>query len=115
MLRATPEATEIFVHICKALEKAPADVQKKLRESLAHSLRYLATYACQEDHKNTECVLYPDFEQFSFAFMMKRKNEIGEYKNWFNGGLIFHGQYDNFGGTGSSITLEAVHGWSIHT
>lgn len=36
----------------------------------------------------------------------------------YNGGIIFHGPYDNFGSGGAptfAVTLTPTHGWSVHT
>jgi hypothetical protein len=97
----------------EALKNAPPELSKKLKESLVNKLKYLSNYAChgEAQRDQTICLLYKDFEPYSFLFTMKRKNAFGEYDDWFSGGLIFHS--DMCGK--SSIVLEDVHGWSIHT
>jgi hypothetical protein len=99
----------------KALKNAPPELSKKLKESLVNKLRYLSNYACYVDDKlqrdQTICMLFKDFEPYSFIFTMKRKNASGGYDDWFSGGLIFH---DDMCGR-SSVVLENVHGWSVHT
>lgn len=97
--------------ILKELKNAPPEVADKLMASLVDKFKYLSRYACQNDAKFTQCVLYKDHEPFSFIFTMRRKNDQGEYKDWFAGGLIFHS--DTCGKL--SIVLENVHGWSVHT
>lgn len=88
-------------------------------DQLKEKLDYLNTYADHERKGLTKCVLYKDFAPYSFEFCMLRKDmETGEYRRWFNGGLIYHGDHDN-GGDGSaptfSVNLNPVSGWSIHT
>ena len=87
-------------------------------EQLQERLDYLDTYAEHGDRGKTQCVLGYDWAPYSFNFTMLVRGDNGEYKHWFNGGLIFHGQHDN-GGDGSSPTfavcLNPTDGWSIHT
>ena len=106
-----------------------ADVQKFAKkvnkyEQLWEKLNYLDGYACQisdkiKDNRLTRCRLFRDFAPYSFYFVMERLDvKTGEYKTWFNGGLIFHGTHDG-GGDGSaptfSVCLTPTDGWSIHT
>ena len=88
-----------------------------LREQLQSKLDYLATYAEHGDVGKTRCLLYRDWAPQSFAFVIQLRENDG-YKNWFNGGLIFHGAHDN-GGDGSfptlSVCVNPTDGWSIHT
>lgn len=67
---------------------------------LQEQLDYLASYACHNDESHTRCLLGWDFAPNSFAFLMERKQPDGEYKRWFNGGLIFH---------------STANVWSVHT
>lgn len=87
-------------------------------ENLQKQLDYLNTYADHENEGLTRCILSYDFAPYSFSFLMTRKNKDGEYRPWFNGGLIFHGSHDG-GGSGSaptySVCLSPTDGWSIHT
>lgn len=87
-------------------------------KSLQEGLNFLGTYACHEDKEKTRCDLYKDFAPASFYFVMFIKGKDGEYKRYFNGGLIFHGQHDGFG-DGSfptlSVCLNPTDGWSVHT
>ena len=97
--------------------KASAPAQEiKGNMSLAEMLAYLDTYA---SHRDTRCQLYKDFAPLSFAFMMQvRKSPEGEFENWFNGGLIFHGTHDGGGNGGAptfSVCLNPTDGWSVHT
>lgn len=89
-----------------------------LEDDLQQRLDYLTHYACQDDPEHTRCLLYWDFAPYSFAFTMEVKRD-GEYKRWFNGGLIFHGQHDKGGADGSAPTfacsLVPCTGWMIHT
>lgn len=64
--------------------------------------------------------LYKDFAPYSFSILWERRSIItGDWKMWFQGGLIFHGPHDN-GGDGSFPSLsvnngDTRHGWSVHT
>lgn len=87
-------------------------------EQLKEKLDYLDTYADHEREGLTKCVLGYDWAPYSFRFCMMTKDEAGEFKYWFNGGLIFHGSHDNGGGGGAptfSVCLNPTDGWSIHT
>lgn len=82
-------------------------------DQLQEQLDYLGNYAVQE----TRCELYPDFAPHSLSFQMFEKGS-GEWKFWFNGGLIFHGSHDGFGSGAAptlSVCLESTDGWSVHT
>lgn len=84
-------------------------------EDLQDKLLYLEEYG----NPQTRAELSKDFAPYSFNFLMLKKHpETGEYKTWFNGGLIYHGPHDN-GGDGSaptfSVNLSPHDGWSIHT
>jgi hypothetical protein len=85
---------------------------------------YLDNYACPEGDKlKTRCTLFKDFAPLSFAFNMDIRDEAtGEYRSWFNGGLIFYGASDS--GVGEpqfSVSLsramgqEKKAGWEVHT
>ena len=63
-------------------------------------------------------LLFDDFAPLSFGFMVQVKDREGDWKDRYNGGLIFHGGHDSFGDGGPpsyNISLTAVHGWSLHT
>jgi hypothetical protein len=50
--------------------------------------------------------------------MKVRDPETGEYRRWFNGGLIFHGPHDNGGDGGAptfSVSPIPASGWRVHT
>jgi hypothetical protein len=86
-------------------------------KQLEEQLGYLGKYA---DHNNdglTKCLLFRDFAPFSFEFVMQKKVN-GQFTNWFNGGLIYHGSHDG-NGSGSAptfaVTLNSTQGWSVHT
>lgn len=102
----------------KQLEEARMFADKTgLRESLEQQLGYLDGYAEHGDRGRTRCRLYPDFAPYSFGFLMTVRSE-GVYRDWFNGGLIYHGPHDRGGDGGSptfSVSLEPTHGWSVHT
>lgn len=87
-------------------------------EQLQENLDYLDTYAEHGDRGATRCFIGYDLAPYSFAFSMQKRGSDGEYKHWFSGGLIYHGQHDN-GGDGSAptfaVSLNQVQGWSIHT
>jgi len=87
-------------------------------DQLKEKLDYLDTYADHEKQGLTKCVLGSDFAPYSFAFLMMRKDADGEYRPWFNGGLIFHGEHDHGGNGGAptfSVCVSPTDGWSIHT
>ena len=105
----------------KYLEEVKAFADKiGLREQLDEKLKYLDEYAEHGDRGKTVCRLGKDFAPYSFAFtMLKRTSTEGkEYEYFFNGGLLFHDPHDG-GGSGSfptlAVTLEPIHGWSVHT
>lgn len=91
-------------------------------DQLEKELEYLNSYACRLDDdkldlEKTRCVLYKDWATHSFGFMMMVRDKNGEYKNWFNGGLIFYQAGDTgVGGPQYSVRLDnSTTGWSIHT
>jgi hypothetical protein len=84
---------------------------------LRRNLIYLRDYADHEHKGLTQCELYRD-EPWGFGFVMRRRNDRGEYRFWFNGGLLYHGSHDGFGsGSGPTfaVTVLPTDGWSIHT
>lgn len=87
-------------------------------DNLREKLDYLGSYADHENTGLTKCLLYKDWAPYSFEFVMLRRDSNGEYKRWFNGGLIFHGNHDGGGNGGAptfSVCLTPTDGWSIHT
>jgi len=89
-----------------------------MSEQLEGRLQYLNTYAENEEQGKTCCRLFKDFAPYSYFFIMEIRQLDGSFRQWFNGGLIFHGKHDN-GGDGSyptlSMCLAPTDGWSIHT
>jgi len=84
-------------------------------DSLKEQLDWLDSY---NDKNKTRCNLYKDFAPYSFYFVMEVKDKDGNYKTWFNGGLIYHGPHDGGGSGGAptfSVCLSPTKGWSIHT
>jgi len=80
---------------------------------LKEKLDYLGNYSDRE----TKCVLYRDFAPHSLSFTMEEKVE-GDWRPWFNGGLIFHGNHDGFGSGEAptlSVCVNPTDGWSVHT
>jgi hypothetical protein len=95
-----------------------------LYDALKKQLDYLDGYACHDgDKTKTRCTLFKDFAPLSFAFNMDIRDEAtGEYRSWFNGGLIFYGSADTgVGGPQFSVSLsralgqERKAGWEVHT
>lgn len=89
-------------------------------EELQKRLDYLGKYACPDDDPEyTRCDIGYDGAENSFSFAMhKRVN--GEYKYWFNGGLIYRGPGRPLDGSAPQLTVsltpsKKVHDWSIHT
>lgn len=70
-------------------------------EQLEKQLKLLENYGDE-----TRCLLYSGFAPYSFAFMIQSKSKKGEWQNWFNGGLIYHRKYNDFGGDWKIHTLE---------
>jgi hypothetical protein len=89
-----------------------------LRENLERQLRYLDEYAEHGDRGKTRCVLYPDGAPYSFGFVIELRQSDGNYRTWFNGGLLFHGPHDGGGNGGAptyAVCLKPTVGWTIHT
>ena len=88
-------------------------------DQLKDRLRYLDTYAEHDERGRTQCRLWSDSSPHSFYFVMNvRDQDTGEYRRWFNGGLIFHGAHDRGGDGGAptfSVSLTPASGWSVHT
>lgn len=96
---------------------------KKFAESvgaidrLTKQLDYLNGYAGSD---KTRCHLVSDFAPHSFHFIMKKLGTDGEYRYWFNGGLIYRGPRQPLDGSGPAFTVDispsdATHDWSVHT
>jgi hypothetical protein len=86
--------------------------------ALDRYLEYLGSYADHDHDGATRCLLFKDFAPLSFFFRMEKRDKDGEYRPWFVGGLIFHGQHDNGGDGGAptySVNLSPCDGWSVHT
>lgn len=88
-------------------------------DQLKEKLDYLNTYADHERKGLTKCVLYKDFAPMSFEFCMLRKDlETGEYRRWFNGGLIYYSSgEDGVDAPQLSVRIgdTSQSGWSINT
>ena len=87
---------------------------------LQDKLDYLGSFSCPENDKTlTKCVLYKDFAPQSFGFtMFKKDRETGEYKRWFNGGMIYYGAGDTgVGAPQLSVRIgdSSQSGWQINT
>jgi hypothetical protein len=105
---------EVQPHLEKVREFARS---MNLEEKLERQLDYLGSYACHEDPERTRCQLYTDFAPHSFTFVMERKNPLGEYERWFNGGLIYNGPDCPNDGSFPALTVsfgDSI-GWSVHT
>ena len=97
----TTSCSEYFQTV---LEKAK-EMGPRVTAQLQDKLHYLDEYACRPsvdelDPARTRCVLYKDFAPLSFTFSMFKRGGDGEYKFWFNGGLIFFANDSS---------------WSVHT
>lgn len=96
-------------------------VSKRLMDDLNKELMYLHLYGTDWDDPGlTKTRLFKDFAPMSFFFQMGRRQEDGTYKDWFVGGLIFHGPHDRGGDGGSpTYSVELNPGtkphWSVHT
>lgn len=89
------------------------------RAQLEDRLEYLDTYAEHGNRGRSRCDLYSDFAPHSFYFCLHvRDDKSGEYKMWFNGGLILHADHDRGGDGGLptfSVNIGGRYGWAIHT
>lgn len=91
-------------------------------ENLRERLQYLGTYAQNGGEKITRCKLFKDWADLSFAFMIQIL-ENGEWRDWFNGGLIYSGPGRPSNGSAPQMTVSldpdaasgAKHMWSVHT
>jgi len=97
--------------------KAFAERMDKFNQ-LKEQLDYLDTYADHENKGLTKCVLGKDWAPYSFAFTMMKRDANGEYRYWFNGGLIFY----DVGDTGVGEPQLSVRigdtsesGWNVNT
>ncbi len=91
-----------------------------LGSQLAGQLRYLQHYATDvPGAPRCRVTLGYDFSPHSFSVLWERRDSpTGEWRSWFNGGLIFHGSHDHGGDGGAptfSVNLTPHDGWSIHT
>jgi len=86
----------LIIHDTVHSEKVRAFAQENdITDKLQLRLDYLAKYS----DRHTRCHLYPDSSPNSWEFTMEVQ-EDGEWRYWFNGGLIYH---------------EAEKGWGVHT
>ena len=91
----TPEARDY----CRAVVKEAK--QRGLLPLLVTKLQYLAQYSNRpggyypkDKGADTRCLLWKDWSELSFNFVMQtRPPGETEWRNWFNGGLIFHGEH----------------------
>jgi hypothetical protein len=118
MALVTDRCRIYFHEVCAKAEKMG------VYESLKKQLDYLDGYACPDgDKTKTRCTLFKDFAPMSFTFNMDIRDEAsGEYKSWFNGGLIFYaGSESGVGAPQLSVSLsramgqEKAAGWEVHT
>lgn len=85
----------------------------EIEKSFRDNIEYLTNFACRTssgiDRTLCEVKLSKDFARYSFEWAAYRK---GQDRCFINGGMIYHGP-----GAGETyaVTLEPVHGWSIHT
>jgi len=103
----TSNCTEYF-NIVSGYAK---DLGEQVAANLQKQLDYLGSYACKTsgneiDPERTRCILYSDFAPLSFQFTMQKRTALGDYVDWFNGGLIFWDHADN--------DHDHPH-WTVHT
>jgi hypothetical protein len=88
--------------------------------ALSNRLKYLENYGGKnsDGSDRMRVRLMPDGAPMSFYFVIEKRNDAGEWRTLFNGGLLFHGRHDGHG-TGAdptlAVTLTPVSGWSLHT
>lgn len=90
-----------------------------LRSQLDDVLNYLDTYGSGASHR-TRCTLFYDTAPHSFYVLMEVRDNAGdsEWRQCWQGGLMFHGPADGFGsgnGPTYSVCVNSIHGWSVHT
>lgn len=106
----------LIVYDKKYFEEVKAFAEKiGLGKQLQKKLDYLDNFRSKNE---TECHLHRDTAPYSFTFDLKLKNQHGETKTLFNGGLIYHGNHDRGGDGGAptyAVSLTPTHGWQIHT
>jgi hypothetical protein len=102
--------------VTDALAKARAHAAERgLEYDLERNLRILDRFGAPAP---TRCTLRPDFALHSFFFTMEKRGPDGAWREWFCGGLIYHGPHDGHGSGAAptfAVTLEPCTGWSIHT
>ena len=85
-----------------------------MQDNLEGNLLRLGSYS----DRPTRCILTPDGAPYSFGVQMLQLDTEENWKHWFYGGLIYHGEHDN-GGDGSaptfSVNLSPTTGWALHT
>lgn len=90
-----------------------------LREQLDQALLRLHLYAASwDDPGQTKAVLYRDFAPYSFSVDVSKREENGEYRHWFTGGLVYEGPDSPADGGGPSFTVSldgTRRGWYLHT
>jgi len=86
-------------------------------DSLLDQLKFLRRMKCG----NQECqvVLTTDFAPYSFMWYHQTRTEPGApWRQWYFGGLIFHGPHDRGGDGGAPtycVNLGDSDGWSLHS
>lgn len=116
MLRIHPDAKPHWL----AVKKFARSLGPTMVERLLAQLKFLNSYAEHDNHgaPNVRVTLHTDFAPYSFSILWERRGKDGNWKYWFNGGLIYHGPHDNGGDGGAptfAVNLSPHHGWSIHT
>lgn len=104
----------VAARLARAREHA---TQIGLADSLERQLETLRSFGGNPEG-SFRAVLYPDFAPHSFAFVIERRGPDGSWWTVLTGGLLFHGPHDGHGSGAMptlAVTLEPVHGWSIHT
>lgn len=111
---------ERFDFIKNEMEKIGGEVLQSFLDKLV----YLDTYASGEgqryEKEGTKCIVFPDnFKRAYFDFIMYHGNGNGDWEEWFNGGLCYHGP-SLAGFTSDPFKPVSLHSskegyWSVHT
>lgn len=104
---ATEQMGEIR-RFLEAVRYGDPDFAADLEATLGRSLETISR--CTKNTIGGMAKVWKDWAPLSFVFLCGQGG--------MNGGIIFHGSHDGFGGGGSptfSVCVEPTEGWQIHT
>ena len=92
-------------------------IENGLHKEFSEAMSQLRNYGCsEEDPTRCRVILGYDWAPHSFSFVIEGKKD-GEYRHWFNGGLIYQGPDSPADGGFPSLTVSLHNniGWFMHT